>query len=70
MTDDQLLDSKKTAQLLDCTEAALALWRRLRYGPDFVRMGRLVRYRKGDVMRWIEAQTVKPNTESAKKDAA
>lgn len=34
----------------------LANWRYQGRGPDFVRMGRLVRYRAEDVIEWINDQ--------------
>jgi predicted DNA-binding transcriptional regulator AlpA len=55
---EQLLDSKAAAKILGCTEAALIFWRRKGSGPNFVRMGRLVRYRERDLIRWIDRQTV------------
>jgi predicted DNA-binding transcriptional regulator AlpA len=55
---DSLLDSKEAAKLLGCTEGALALWRRERRGPSFVRLGRLVRYLQGDLIDWVESRKV------------
>lgn len=69
LLDGQLMDSKQAAELLRCTEAALALWRRKETGPSFVRMGRLVRYRKQDLLSWIEEQIVS-QPPGSKKSAA
>jgi predicted DNA-binding transcriptional regulator AlpA len=55
---ERLLDSKEAANILGCTQAALVFWRRKESGPNFVRLGRLVRYRECDLIRWIERQTV------------
>ncbi len=67
MTEDVLLNSRQIAELLGCTEAALALWRRERRGPDYVRLGRLVRYRKSGVSSWIDSRTVLGETREAEE---
>jgi predicted DNA-binding transcriptional regulator AlpA len=61
MIDEKLLDGKKTAEFLGCTEAALALWRKKRQGPSYVRLGmRLVRYPLRDLLTWLEKQRIEP----------
>ncbi|MNS37750.1 hypothetical protein D3C72_699770 [compost metagenome] len=57
----QLLKPAEVAQMLRCSEKILANWRssRLR-GPRFVKCGSLVRYRLGDVLAFIEDQTITP----------
>jgi len=53
---DVLLNSKDAARLLACDEKTLALWRRRRTGPAYVRLGsRLVRYTPTDLQHWITA---------------
>ncbi|WP_081579023.1 helix-turn-helix domain-containing protein [Leptospirillum ferriphilum] len=53
-----LLPPKETAKLLGVQEQTLAAWRL--YGRDlpYVRVGRLIRYRKSDVLAWIEKHLV------------
>lgn len=68
--EEKLLDAKKTSSLLGCTEATLALWRRIGQGPSFVRVGRLVRYRERDLVQWIEQQTVSRGIRETRTDAA
>ncbi len=61
MVETRLLDPKEAAGLLGCTESALALWRRQRVGPVYVRLGqRLIRYRSEDLFRWVHANQVEP----------
>ncbi len=61
MSHVHLLSAKEAAHLLGCREATLALWRRLRTGPSYVRVGRrLVRYQQQDLARWLEANRVTP----------
>lgn len=59
IAEDKLAKSKPVADFVGTTEANLA---RLRYegkGPDFVRLGRSIRYRWSDVYRWVEQNTHK-----------
>ena len=64
-----LLDGKQTAELLGCTEAALALWRKERRGPAYLRLGRLIRYREVDLLSWIESSRVEPARSAAEAAA-
>jgi hypothetical protein len=52
---EQLFDEKQAAQVLGCSVAAVRRWRLLNIGPAFCKIGRLVRYRKSDVVAFIEA---------------
>lgn len=36
----------------------LATWRHEGTGPNYVRVGRLIRYRADDITAWLDAQTV------------
>lgn len=62
-----LLRSKDAAQALGTTEGTLAVWRCTgRHPLKFVRMGRSVRYRVGDLTQFIESCTLDPaNREAA-----
>jgi predicted DNA-binding transcriptional regulator AlpA len=40
----------------------LANWRSARTGPPFVKVGRHVRYRIGDVDEWVAARVFAPET--------
>ena len=50
----ELLTSSEVAQRLRVSVATLADWRYKSQGPRFVKVGRLVRYRSGDLEAWIE----------------
>jgi predicted DNA-binding transcriptional regulator AlpA len=60
----QLLTERETAERLRCTEAALRRWRRERRGPRWVKLGRLVRYKEGDLEAFIEQSTETPKEKS------
>lgn len=65
MTEDVLLNAEQAARLLGCTAAALALWRREDRGPAYIRLGRLIRYRKSDVFAWISSRRVPGEAQGA-----
>jgi predicted DNA-binding transcriptional regulator AlpA len=55
----ELLTSEEAARMLGCRECTLALWRHRKTGPAYVRVGgRLIRYRRRDVLRWICSRRV------------
>ena len=53
---DQLLTVKELAEFLGVPVATLYQWRYRREGPPGFRVGRYVRYRRVDVVEWIELQ--------------
>jgi predicted DNA-binding transcriptional regulator AlpA len=53
-----LLVPSQLAQMLGKSTAALAQWRYLGTGPQFIKLGRNVRYRRHDVEAWLDQQTV------------
>ena len=54
---DDLLDTPALALELHASEPTVVSWRRKQTGPDFIRVGRLIRYRRSDVDRWLQEQT-------------
>ena len=50
----QLLSPADLSALLEVDERTLAVWRVQRRGPDFVKLGRTVFYRRADILAWIE----------------
>lgn len=54
----ELLTSKEVAQILGVQPQSLAVWRLHGKNLPFVLVGRLVRYRREDLEKWIEQQTV------------
>lgn len=66
--DDPLLD---TAQLTELTGTTAEFWGNLRTkggGPEFIKVGRLVRYRKSAVERWFDERTVQSTTQGRRLD--
>ena len=54
-----LLDEKAAAQFLDgVTPGTLSVWRSTgRYNLPFIKIGRNVRYRRSDLIAWLEKRT-------------
>ncbi len=53
-----LLDEKAAAELLDVSPGTLSVWRSTgRYALPFLKVGRKVRYRRSDLMAWLESRT-------------
>ncbi|WP_424363366.1 helix-turn-helix transcriptional regulator [Methylocystis parvus] len=62
--DDPLID---TARLAAETGTTIEFWEALRTkggGPDFIKVGRLVRYRRSAVDAWFERRTVRSTTQA------
>lgn len=58
----RLLRPRELSELLGVPVGTLANWRSARTGPPFVKIGRHVRYRRGDVDEWIAARLFVPET--------
>ena len=53
-----LLDEKAAAQFLDNSPGTLSVWRSTgRYNLPFIKIGRNVRYRRADLIAWLEKRT-------------
>ncbi len=61
---NRLLDTQAASALLGCSTAALAKFRTERRGPPYVRVGRLIRYRRLDLVRWVKSRLVLPRGDS------
>ena len=62
---DPLLDETETSAMLGNSVGTLRNWRCSGLdGPDFVKIGRLVRYRLSDIERYIESKTVRVGVSS------
>jgi predicted DNA-binding transcriptional regulator AlpA len=53
----QLVNEKNAAQILGCTVSALRRWRREMRGPQWVRLGRLIRYQDRALEAFVAAHT-------------
>ena len=54
------LSEPQLARLLGITIYSLQNWRRRDVGPPYARFGRSVRYHRGEVEAWVEAQMHTP----------
>jgi predicted DNA-binding transcriptional regulator AlpA len=52
------LTEKQAARLLSMSHRTLQAWRRIGGGPSFIKLGRAVRYRRRDLIAWIDANTI------------
>jgi excisionase family DNA binding protein len=53
-----LLREQDAADLLNLSVRTLQSWRIRMAGPPFVQVGRAIRYRRRDLIAWIEANTI------------
>lgn len=56
----QIDDTAATAAYIGKPPRTLDQWRYLGKGPAYVRVGGSIRYRRSDVDRWLDEQTVRP----------
>jgi excisionase family DNA binding protein len=64
--DEQLRDDSWLAKYLNCERKTAQAWRTRGGGPPWHYVGRLVRYRKSDVDRWLESRRVHSTSEAIK----
>ena len=57
-TRSDLLDEKGLCAELGISPVTATKWRRRPDGPPFVKIGRLVRYRRADLDAWLDARTI------------
>lgn len=62
-TTSRLMTRDEVAETYGISKRHLELAPARREGPAFVRIGRSVRYRPGDVEAWLDAQLVRPELE-------
>jgi|HubBroStandDraft_6_1064221.scaffolds.fasta_scaffold1670692_1 hypothetical protein len=53
---NELISPDETAKLLRVKEATLTAWRNQKRGPAYLKIGRFVHYRRGDICEWLAAQ--------------
>ena len=58
LENEPLLTEVNAAELLRLSARTLQAWRSCGVGPTFIRAGRAIRYRRGDLLAWIEANAV------------
>lgn len=55
--DPDLLDERQAAKFLNVTPGTLSVWRSTgRYRLPFLKVGRKVRYRRADLLAWLESR--------------
>ena len=54
MTD--LLDSPEFCEILGITKGTAYYWRQKGYGPKAIKIGKNLRYRRADVVAWLDDQ--------------
>lgn len=65
---DALLRESEAAAFLGFTRRALQNWRQSNKGPRFIRISsRAVRYRRRDLIEWMERNTRKPAADTRRK---
>ena len=58
IAESQLLDDAQSGQALGVKTTTLAIWRSTgRYALPYIKVGRLVRYKVGDIRAFIERRT-------------
>jgi hypothetical protein len=57
-TAGSLFTVNQAAAFLNCTPAALERWRRERCGPPYLKIGRLVRYARHDLVTWLRSKRI------------
>jgi excisionase family DNA binding protein len=56
----EMITRRQLAEYLAVTEPALSQMVVRRQGPRFIRLGRSVRYRREDVLEWLNERVVDP----------
>ena len=59
------LTTQEVADLLNVRRTTLEAWRSRGGGPKFMKLGRVVRYRRKDVDQWLEENTHTSTSEVA-----
>jgi hypothetical protein len=59
---ERMVDENQAATLLGCTVSCLRAWRARQFGPTYLKIGRLVRYRNTDLIAWSRARSVHPKS--------
>jgi predicted DNA-binding transcriptional regulator AlpA len=61
---DTLVTAERLPAHIGVANQTLARWRHEGQGPKFVKVGRLVAYRAGDVRRWLGERTYAHTTQA------
>lgn len=58
--ENTLLDDTQAANLLKVSPRTLQYWRRINSGPPYATIGRFVRYKRAELLAWIDQRTTRP----------
>ena len=61
---DQLMTEKDVASLICISPRALQNWRLRGGGPEYIKIGRSVRYQRSDVMQFIDERKKRHSTQN------
>lgn len=59
-----IMTTEEVARTLEVTEHTLAMWRAEKKGPNFVKLGRAIFYRRSDVQDWINGNVIAVSNET------
>lgn len=62
---DELIGNDKAAKLIGVAPETLVQWRYQKRGPCYLKVGRLVWYRRADLCAWLAAQRRDPTAAAA-----
>ena len=55
----RLMNDKHAAKFLDVGVQTLRNWRCRRIGPDYIKLGRSVRYSESDLLKYMESRKIR-----------
>mgnify|MGYP001171456291 CR=1 FL=1 len=67
--DEELIDQITMSRLCGIRPKTAETWRVRGFGPRYVKVGALVRYRNADVRAWMESRTVGSTSEPLPRSA-
>jgi predicted DNA-binding transcriptional regulator AlpA len=70
ITPDELLSAEAAAAELHLQPGTLTTWRASGRGPNFVKIGRAIFYRRSDIAEWLGAQHQQPVTAKDRRAGA
>ena len=64
--EDQLFTELLAAEVLRLNVRTLRLWRERGGGPPYLKLGRAVRYRRSDLVAWLDQQVRRSTSDPAR----
>ena len=68
--EEELLSDEELAAILEVAPKTPAQWRHRGVGPQYIKYGRIVRYRPSDVREYVNKHVVEPSRRKAAEAAA